>query len=131
MPSRIDQFKIGPQHCGQRGCIVSHDRQPAASFRAVQGKGADDDMSSGLNGLLQPVDIGPLGGLIRQEMKCSTVMPQIVSLGWLPGGDISNHPFNASPPIAKTLLGRIEGGGGEIQDRNLPDISVDQGINES
>ena len=131
MSSRVAQLEVGPQDCGQRGCIVSHDRQSAAPLRAVQSEGTDDDITSGLNGFLEPIDIGGLIGLISQEMKGRTVVPQVVNLGWLPRRDICNHPFDVNSPVAKTQLGCITSGGGKIQNRNVPNISVDQGINES
>jgi hypothetical protein len=130
MSSRVDQAKIGSQHCGQRSRIVPHDRQSAASLRAVKVKGADDDISTSLDGSLQPVDIGGLIGLISQEMKGRSVVPQIVGFGWLPGGDVSNDPFDASSRLTKTLPGCLERGAGKIQDRDLPHLAFDKAINQ-
>lgn len=131
MSPRVDQFEIGSQKCGQRGRVVSNDRQSAASLRAIQSEGSDDDISSGLKGSLQPVDIGGLIGRISQEMEGRTVMPQIVGLRWLPFRDIGNLPPDICGLVVKTLLGRIESGGRQVQNRDPPNIAVDEGINES
>src|SRR5260370_42558659 len=57
---RVDQIEVGPQNCRQRGCIVSHNRYSAALLGAVQGKRSDDGPAFGLNGFLEPRDIGGL-----------------------------------------------------------------------
>src|SRR5580692_7844475 len=111
MSSRVDQFETGPENLRQRGGVVPDDRQSAALLRSVEGEGADHDMASALDRLFQALDISGLIGRIGQEMKRGTVVPQIVGLGRLPGGDIGSHPSDFGRLAAKTLPGRIESGG--------------------
>lgn len=131
MAPGIQQVELGSKHCTKNARIITHDRQAAAPFRSIQCKAAYDNVSTGPDGLLQMTDIGGTIGSIGEEMKRSAVVPQIVSSGWLPGGDICNHPFDVSASIAKTFPCRIESGGGQIQNRNLPNFPLDKRVNQS
>jgi hypothetical protein len=106
----IDQFEVGSENSAKHSCIIPHDRQAAAPFRPIQGEGAQDNVSAGSDCAVEMTNIGGTIGSIGEEMKRSAVVPQIVSFGWFLGGDIRNHPFDVSPPVAKTPLGRIESG---------------------
>jgi hypothetical protein len=111
MTPRVYQIKVGPENCAEHSRITSNGRQAAATLRPIQSKGAYDNVSAGSDDALQTTDIGGTVGSVGEEMKRSTVVPQIVSLGWLPGGDIGNDPFDVTSPVAKALLGCIESGG--------------------
>ena len=136
MAPGIHEPEVGPKNCAKHSRIIAHDRQSAAPFRSIQSEGAYDNVSTGPDRLLQVTDIGGATGSIGEEMKRRTVMPQIVGLGWLLGGDIRNHPFDAggslvAKALLKTLSGRIERGGGKIQDRDPSNFTLDKRVHES
>ncbi len=131
MAPGIYQPEVDPKNGAKHSRIITHDRQSAAPLRSVRSEGAYDNVSTGPDRLLQVTDIGGAIWSIGKEMKRRTIVPQIVGSGWLPGGDIRNHPFDARSPLAKTRLGCIKSGGGKIQDRNLSNFSLDKRVHQS
>src|SRR3990167_7040759 len=73
----LHESERGTELCMQLVRAIPHYRQAAAIERTVFSKSSDDDVTTGLHRTKYRFDIGLSGFSIRQEMKNSTVVPNI------------------------------------------------------
>ena len=89
----IDEREPIAQFLRQSLRVGAMDRKPAAFFRTVRGKGGDDGMAAGRKRLFEPRNIGFAIGLLDQEMKRGTIMPDLEAPRWLPRRHILDDPL--------------------------------------
>lgn len=127
----IDWKEAASEDGGQAIGIVAEDRQTAASLGTVRSECADDDVSLGLNSHFEPIDVSGLIGAIGEEVKGGPVVPQIISLNWLPLCDICDHPLDVGGAVTKTPLGCVKRGSGKIENRGLAKLSSEQIVHQA
>jgi len=110
VPAGIDEREPFAQFLCQTVRVGAMDRQPAAFFRAVCGKGCDDGVAAGLKGPAEPRDIGFAIGLLDQEMQGGTIMPDVESPRGLPLRHVLDDPLRRAGAPAEPKRGEIECG---------------------
>src|SRR6476661_6064275 len=100
MPPAVNQFKALPQRCRQTVGVVTADDKAAASFRTVGREGPDNGMPAQTQGAAEPDNIGSLIGRVGEKMEGRPVVPDIVALRRLPGGDVGCDPRHPTGLVA-------------------------------
>lgn len=82
--------------------IVPHDRKAATSFRSIERKRRNDCVPPDLQGSLKAHDICSTVRVFGEEVERRPIMPNVVTLCWLPDCCIRSNPVNpgGTPPKA-------------------------------
>src|SRR5882757_2072066 len=130
MPPGFDQFEVRSKRPGKRLRVVAHNRQPATSFGTVGSEGRDDHMTAGPHRLLKAQDICSAVCRLGQEVKGGAIVPEVVAVRRLPGGDISGDPIDPVSAPPEPLFRLLEGLCGKIEYRYLVEALVEDAINQ-
>jgi hypothetical protein len=131
VPPGIDQVKLGSQRGGNGFRIVAHDRQPAAPFGAVRSEGCDDHVTTGPHGLFQPSHVCIAVRRLRQKMEGGAIVPEVIRVRRLPGGDVRDDPVDSVSATAEPLLRFLESLCGKVEYRYPAESLLKEAINKS
>jgi len=112
--SFLEQLESFTKQLAKTGAVVAYNGQSAAAFRTVEGECCDDHMPQRLHGLSNQSSIGGTLTLVRKEVECRSVVPQV------DGGqlgipcNVGHNPFDASSAVAQPRFGTTEALRGDI-----------------
>jgi hypothetical protein len=102
--SGMHQLEPVPERLPEARGIVTHDRQTAAPFRAIQRESADDGVAADLQGSPKARDVTGTVARFDEEVKRRPVVPDVVGLRRLPTRRVGNDPADLRGSILKPVL---------------------------
>ena len=128
--ARFEQVEAGADFRGQRLGIVSDHVEAAALGGAVESEGGEDEMAVGGQGLVERAEVVLAVGWIGEEVEHGAVVPEREAMRGLEVGDIGFKPVDGGGALAEAFFGVADGGGGDIEDGDVFEACVQQGIDE-
>lgn len=100
---------------------VTHHGQAAASFRTIGSECCDDSMSSGFHASFKTPNVCNSVAMVGKEVERRPIMPDVVSLLWLPNSGVRFDPTYLMSPAAKACLCGLERRRREVEHGNIFD----------
>ena len=131
MPPGINKPERSPEGLPKALRVVSHHRQAAAFFRAVERKRCDDGVPPDFHATPKPLNVRGAVTFFGQKMKCCTVMPDVVGLLRLPDRGVGRDPMNLIGTAAKARPGGQQRGIRQIEHCYIVITAIDETIDKS
>ena len=108
MPTSINKLERAPKGLAKAHRIVPYYWKAAASFWPIKREGRNDGVSSDLQGPLKARDIRRTVMVLGEEVESRPIVPDIVSLRWLPNGGVRYNPMNLSSIASKARFSGLK-----------------------
>src|SRR5581483_4894662 len=131
VPPRLVEHKGRAEHRPERGGIVPDHRQTAAALGPVRRESPDDKLSARPQHLANAIGVGRAIVGRGEEVKGRAVVPDVVALRWLPGGDVGDDPVDRAGARAEPLARLGKCLVREVEDADRAEALVEQRVDQA
>lgn len=126
-----NQFEISTEDLHEVFRTVACNFKSTTAGRPVGGEGGHDEMTSGFEGLPHRFHVSSSIRVAHDEMEDRAVVPKVVCIGREGhSGNVSFHPHHCAGSWAEARLRVLEGGFGNVEHGQVPDVMFEEGIDE-